>query len=114
MALGIFIGMTPTIDRIRTALESLSPVHLEVLDESHMHSRGQQTHYKAVVVGEAFEGRGQVQRHQLVYRTLGPLMGEIHALALHTYTPREWAESGAAPDSPTCRGGSRHDPPARS
>ncbi|MDF3935601.1 BolA/IbaG family iron-sulfur metabolism protein, partial [Pseudomonas citronellolis] len=48
-------------------------------------------------------------RHQKVYATLGELMGQFHALALHTYTPEEWAEQGAAPDSPTCRGGSKHD-----
>ena len=101
--------MQAKIDRLRAALAALSPAHLEVHDESHMHSRGLETHYKAVIVGDAFAGRRPVQRHQLVYRTLGPLMQDIHALALHTYTPDEWAVQGAAPDSPTCRGGSRHD-----
>ena len=101
--------MTPKIDRILDALRTLSPSHLDVQDESHMHSRGLETHYKAVVVGGAFDGKRLLQRHQLVYRTLGPLMGEIHALALHTYTPDEWAVTGNAPDSPTCRGGSKHD-----
>lgn len=96
-------------ETILTRLSGLAPEHCEVLDESHMHSRGLETHYKAVIVGDAFAGRRPVQRHQLVYRTLGPLMQDIHALALHTYTPDEWAVQGAAPDSPTCRGGSRHD-----
>jgi BolA protein len=32
-------------------------------------------------------------------------MDQIHALALHTYTPDEWAEQGVAPASPTCKGG---------
>jgi BolA protein len=67
-----------------------------VLDESHMHSRGLQTHFKAVVVSAQFEGLNRVKRHQKVYATLGELMGEFHALALHTYTPQEWAEVGAA------------------
>ena len=83
--------MDTKLDRICAALQALSPSHLDVLDESHMHSRGLETHYKAVVVGDAFEARGRVQRHQMVYRALGPLMDEIHALALHTYTPQEWA-----------------------
>jgi len=99
-------------DQLLDALQALQPLHLEVLDESHMHSRGLETHYKAVVVAEAFAGRRAVQRHQLVYRTLGPLMQQIHALALHTYTPEEWAQADGAPDSPTCRGGSKHDRPA--
>jgi acid stress-induced BolA-like protein IbaG/YrbA len=35
----------------------------------------------------------RVRQHQLVYATLGKLMGnEIHALQLNTYTPKQWAE----------------------
>ena len=97
--------------RIQSALDTLEPQHLEVLDESHMHSRGQETHYKAVIVSPAFTGLNAVKRHQKVYATLGELMGQFHALALHTYTPEEWAQQGQAPDSPTCRGGSKHDLP---
>ncbi|WP_275629216.1 BolA/IbaG family iron-sulfur metabolism protein [Pseudomonas sp. 273] len=97
-------------ERIQSALAGgLEPQHLQVLDESHMHSRGQETHYKAVIVSPVFAGLNSVKRHQKVYATLGELMGRFHALALHTYTPEEWAEQGAAPDSPTCRGGSKHD-----
>ncbi|MBA4242313.1 MAG: BolA family transcriptional regulator [Pseudomonas sp.] len=92
-------------DLITAALAALQPEHLEVLDESHMHSRGLETHYKAVIVSPAFAGLNSVKRHQKVYATVGELMGQIHALALHTYTPQEWAEQGVAPASPTCRGG---------
>jgi len=102
--------MNTKADRIRAALGALSPTHLEVLDESHMHSRGLETHYKAIVVSDAFDGATPVRRHQAVYGAVGGLMREIHALALHTYTPGEWAGQGAAPDSPRCLGGSRHDP----
>lgn len=91
--------------RIESALGLLQPQHLQVLDESHMHSRGEQTHYKAVVVSEQFAGLGSVKRHQKVYALLGELMGQFHALALHTYTPEEWQATGAAPASPTCAGG---------
>jgi BolA protein len=91
--------------RIEQALGLLQPGHLSVTDESHLHSRGQQTHYKAVVVSERFLGLNSVKRHQLVYGTLGELMGEFHALALHTYTPEEWAATGTAPASPVCAGG---------
>lgn len=94
---------------LQAAMAALEPVHLEVLDESHMHSRGLETHYKAVIVSPQFAGLNAVKRHQKVYASLGELMSQVHALALHTYTPEEWAEQGAAPDSPTCRGGSKHD-----
>ena len=91
--------------RIETALAALEPQHLNVLDESHMHSRGLQTHFKAVLVSSQFEGLNRVKRHQKVYAILGDLMSEFHALALHTYTPDEWAKIDVAPASPTCAGG---------
>ncbi|WP_439888845.1 BolA family protein [Pseudomonas sp. MBLB4123] len=97
------------LEQLQAAFAALQPQHLEVLDESHMHSRGLETHYKAVIVSPQFAGLNAVKRHQKVYASLGELMGQLHALALHTYTPEEWAQQGAAPDSPTCRGGSKHD-----
>jgi BolA family transcriptional regulator, general stress-responsive regulator len=95
----------PKIDLLQAALASLQPQHLDVLDESHMHSRGLETHYKAVIVSEQFAGLNAVKRHQKVYAAVGELMGQIHALALHTYTPEEWSQQGVAPASPTCKGG---------
>jgi BolA family transcriptional regulator, general stress-responsive regulator len=95
----------PKIDLLQAALASLQPQQLDVLDESHMHSRGLETHYKAVIVSEQFAGLNAVKRHQKVYAAVGELMGQIHALALHTYTPDEWSQQGAAPASPTCKGG---------
>ncbi|WP_397379797.1 BolA family protein [Pseudomonas sp.] len=94
-----------TIDLLRTTLAELQPQHLDLLDESHMHSRGLETHYKAVIVSDVFSGLNAVKRHQKAYASLGDLMGQIHALALHTYTPEEWAQQGVAPASPTCKGG---------
>jgi acid stress-induced BolA-like protein IbaG/YrbA len=49
-------------------------------------------HFEAVVVAANFSGLRAVQRHKLVYETLGSLLGnEIHALALKVYTPAEYA-----------------------
>ncbi|PKM13503.1 MAG: BolA family transcriptional regulator [Gammaproteobacteria bacterium HGW-Gammaproteobacteria-5] len=93
------------LDLIQDALQALQPEHLEVLDESHTHSRGQETHYKAVIVSEQFIGLNSVKRHQKAYAAMGALMQQIHALALHTYTPEEWAQQGTAPASPVCAGG---------
>ncbi len=53
---------------------------------------GDNTHFAALVVAEEFEGLRPLQRHQLVYRTLGDKMGgEIHALAIRALTPAELA-----------------------
>ena len=47
-------------------------------------------HFEATVTSPAFAGLRQLQRHQMVYRTLGDLMGgEIHAMALETLAPGE-------------------------
>ena len=45
-------------------------------------------HFEAVVTSAAFEGKPTLQRHRMVYATLGELMGrEIHALGLKTEVP---------------------------
>jgi len=50
------------------------------------------THFAARVVAPEFEGKKSLARHQLVYRTLGELMGrEIHALSIEALTPEESA-----------------------
>jgi stress-induced morphogen len=47
-------------------------------------------HFAATVVSSAFAGKGQVDRHRLVYAALGDAMrGPIHALALVTKAPQE-------------------------
>jgi acid stress-induced BolA-like protein IbaG/YrbA len=52
-------------------------------------------HFEAVVVAPQFTGKRAVQRHQLVYATLGAAVGnEIHALALAVFTPEEFASRG--------------------
>ena len=51
------------------------------------------THFAALVVAEEFEGVRKLARHQMVYQTLGALVGnEIHALSLRTLTPTEYAD----------------------
>jgi acid stress-induced BolA-like protein IbaG/YrbA len=48
------------------------------------------THFEAIVIAAAFAGKRSLQRHQMVYRTLGEFMGrEIHALSLRVLTPEE-------------------------
>jgi acid stress-induced BolA-like protein IbaG/YrbA len=54
-------------------------------------------HYEALVISPAFEGKRSLQRHQMVYGTLGTRVGrEIHALALRTFTPEEWQGANGA------------------
>jgi acid stress-induced BolA-like protein IbaG/YrbA len=56
---------------------------------------GDNVHFEALVVSSQFAGQRPLQRHQRVYQALGERMGgEIHALALQTFTPDELAARG--------------------
>ena len=51
-------------------------------------------HFEAVVISADFEGKSTLQRHRMVYATLGEMMGrEIHALGLRTETPGDGSAS---------------------
>ena len=53
------------------------------------------THFEALVVASEFAGLRPLQRHQLVYKCLGSLMGnEIHAMSIRALTPDEWQDGG--------------------
>ena len=98
-------------EAIKTKLtESFSPMHLEVIDESHMHNvpAGAESHFKVTLVTDKFAGKMLIARHREVNGVLKQELEDgIHALALHTMTPEEWFEKGGtAPDSPPCLGGS--------
>lgn len=95
---------------IESKLAVLKPSFIEVEDESHGHNvaPGAQSHFKVTLVSSEFEGLMAVKRHQKVYQLLAEeLTGSVHALALHLYTPEQWAEKGQAPASPACMGGSK-------
>jgi BolA protein len=94
---------------ITEKLQALSPEHLEVINESHMHNvpEGSESHFKVVIVSDAFKDKMLIARHRLVNKALEEeLKGGIHALALHTMTMEEWFKKGNAPESPPCLGGS--------
>jgi len=93
--------------------ESFNPLHLEVINESHMHNvpEGSESHFKVVVVTEAFENRTRVARHRLVNEAVAAeLAGGIHAFSINAMTPGEWFDKGGqATESPPCLGGSKAD-----
>ena len=93
---------------------SLSPTHLEVANQSNMHSvpPGSESHFKLVIVSDAFEGKSLVRRHQLVNGVLAKELNEnLHALSMETLTAVEWRRRGGrTADSPPCLGGGKADP----
>lgn len=51
-------------------------------------------HLEATVISESFEGMSLVMQHRQVMQSLkDAFAGELHALALKTYTPEKWANA---------------------
>jgi len=90
--------------------QTFTPDYLEVINESSQHNvpPDSESHFKVIIVASGFERLGLVKRHQAVYSALAQLMQEgVHALALHTLSPREWqAKNKQVKKSPPCLGGS--------
>ncbi|GHC50762.1 BolA family transcriptional regulator [Alcaligenes faecalis] len=69
-------------------------VHQYIADNlpcEHLQVQGDGSHFEALIVSAAFEGKRLIARHQLVYKALGDRMkAEIHALSMRTLTPDEY------------------------
>ena len=85
-----------TEQAIRERLSVLSPVALELRDESgeHVghagHRPGGGSHWQLTIVSDAFRGQSAVARHRMVYEALGDLMKrDIHALKIEAFAPEQ-------------------------
>lgn len=76
--------MLPTPELVQKYIaDNLSCEHIEV--------QGDGSHFEAIIVSTAFEGKNRIQRHKIVYEALGDRMeSEIHALSMRTHTPEEY------------------------
>ncbi len=75
---------------IKTRIEQALPgAEVEVRDTT-----GTGDHFEARVISPTFQGLSMVQQHQQVYAPLQQWLqtGELHALALKTYTPEQWTK----------------------
>ncbi len=88
--------MHPVEAAMRARLATLSPLALELRDESGQHaghsgarpSGG--SHWQLTIVSEAFRGRTPVARHRMVYEALGDLMEhDVHALKIEAKAPEQ-------------------------
>ena len=93
--------------------DSLSPEHLEVINESNQHNvpPGSESHFKITVVSEKFADKMLVARHRMINQLLAEeLAGPIHALSMHTFTPIEWNNRNQqVAKSPPCLGGAKRE-----
>lgn len=75
---------------------ALRPVRLDVVNESEKHAGHRsspgtgESHFRVLIVSDAFVGKTRVERHRMVNAALGDEVGgRIHALALATFAPGE-------------------------
>jgi len=84
---------TERIALIRDRLMTLSPVTLDIEDESHLHvghagAAGGAGHYRVHIVADCFAGLPPIARHRLVYHRLHDLIPyPIHALSIDAQAP---------------------------
>jgi BolA protein len=84
-------------DRIRRKLtEALSPVELDVIDESARHAGHAgarpegETHFRVRIVSRNFEGLNRIARQRRVHEILADeLRTRVHALSIDAKTPGE-------------------------
>ena len=75
-------------------LATLRPELINIEDEGHLHVGHQGAkkggHFKLTIVSSHFKGKNMIDRHRLVYQSLGELMEtEIHALSIIAKSPEE-------------------------
>jgi BolA protein len=74
----------------------LRPSRLDLVNESHLHAGHQsspgtgESHFRVLIVSEAFTGKSRVERHRVVNDLLrDELRGGVHALAIKACAPGE-------------------------
>lgn len=86
------------IKSITDKLEAkFSPVSLEVINESHLHSGHQEkfdgsgeTHLRIKIVSTAFEGMNRIMRHRAINEQVDEEIAKgLHAVAIDVKTPAE-------------------------
>lgn len=81
---------------IRRLESALSPIRLELTDDSEKH-RGHggynpagESHFTLIVESAAFTGKSRIDRQRLVHAALGDLLHErVHALSIKASAPGE-------------------------
>lgn len=75
---------------------AFEPTRLDVINESELHAGHRsspgtgESHFRILIVSQAFAGKSRVERHRAVNDVLAEeLGGRIHAMALRTYAPGE-------------------------
>jgi len=84
--------------------KEFNPVSLKIINESFMHNvpKDSESHFKIVIVSNDFMNIQTIKRHKSIYKALGNIMDEIHALSIHTFDEDEYKKNPMVIDSPKC------------
>lgn len=84
-------------NKILEKLESLSPIKIDLIDESYKHKghidgNEHETHFKLMIVSNNFIGQTIVNRHKMIYSHLSEelTVGGLHALSISALTEEEF------------------------
>ena len=75
--------------------EIIKQLIVDGLPGAEVHVNGDDgVHFEAIVISDAFAGKTMLIQHRMIYDILGSRLqeGDIHALALQTYSRQQWDE----------------------
>lgn len=89
---------------INTLNKCMNLTSLKILNESFMHTVpvDAESHFKIIIVSNDFNDLSHIQRHKLVYKHLGTIMDDIHALSIQPFNEEEFKLNPFIMDSPEC------------
>jgi BolA protein len=83
-------------NEIRARLARLEPQRLELVDDSARHAGHAgarpegESHFRLLIVADAFSGRSRIERQRMVHGALGDLLRtDVHALSITALSPTE-------------------------
>jgi BolA family transcriptional regulator, general stress-responsive regulator len=82
------------IEEITSRLQTLTPMTIDIEDESAMHAghKGNSGggHFKLNITSSHFYKKSQIMRHRIIYQILADLIpSKIHALSIYAFAPDE-------------------------
>ena len=89
---------------INSLNENFKLASLKIVNESFTHNvpKGSESHFKIVIVSDNFMKKSLIQRHKEIYKALGEIMNDIHALSIHAFDNKEFELNPMILDSPQC------------
>lgn len=71
--------------------EQIKEMICSTIDVEFIEVDGDGRHFQAIVVSDIFEQKSRIERHKIIYSSLGnSFERDLHALSIKAYTREEW------------------------